>query len=196
MFKKILIANRGEIAIRIIRACKEMGIKTVAVYSKPDEFSLHVKFADEAICIGEGPPIKSYLNIPRIIAAGEITDADEIQIDGNADVSMHTDNLVVGAQGELKGNIESCNADIWGKADVTLKITGTLTIQEQGTVSGSIEYQNLQIKLVNETYQKKLLEYHNGNFDLYHHTFLHHHIYYYLFDIHYHYFYHKKVLTL
>ena len=78
MFKKILIANRGEIAIRIIRACKEMGIKTVAVYSKPDEFSLHVKFADEAICIGEGPPIKSYLNIPRIIAAGEITNADAI----------------------------------------------------------------------------------------------------------------------
>ena len=55
--------------------------------------------------------------------------------------------MVVGAQGELKGNIESCNADIWGKADGTLKITGTLTIQEQGTVSGSIEYQNLQIKL-------------------------------------------------
>ena len=78
MFKKILIANRGEIAIRIIRACKEMGIKTVAVYSKPDELSLHVKFADEAICIGEGPPIKSYLNIPRIIAAGEITNADAI----------------------------------------------------------------------------------------------------------------------
>ena len=78
MLKKILIANRGEIAIRIIRACNEMGIKTVAVYSKADKNSLHVKFADEAICIGEGPAVESYLNIPRIITAGEITNADAI----------------------------------------------------------------------------------------------------------------------
>jgi len=78
MFKKILVANRGEIAIRIIRACNEMGIKTVAVYSNADKNSLHVKFADEAICIGEGPAVESYLNIPRIIAAGEITNADAI----------------------------------------------------------------------------------------------------------------------
>jgi acetyl-CoA carboxylase biotin carboxylase subunit len=78
MFKKILIANRGEIAIRIIRACKEMDIQTVAVYSKADKNSLHVKFADEAICIGESPALDSYLNIPRIIAAGEITNADAI----------------------------------------------------------------------------------------------------------------------
>ncbi len=78
MFKKILIANRGEIAIRVIRACKEMGIKTVAVYSKADQLSLHVKFADEAICIGEGPPLESYLNIPRIIAAAEISNTDAI----------------------------------------------------------------------------------------------------------------------
>ena len=78
MFEKILIANRGEIAIRIIRACNEMGIKTVAVYSKEDKNSLHVKFADEAICIGEGPAVESYLNIPRIITAGEITNADAI----------------------------------------------------------------------------------------------------------------------
>ena len=78
MFKKILIANRGEIAIRIIRACYEMGIKTVAVFSKADKNSLHVKFADEAICIGEGPAVESYLNIPRIIAAGEISNADAI----------------------------------------------------------------------------------------------------------------------
>ena len=78
MFKKILIANRGEIAIRIIRACNEMDIQTVAVYSKADKNSLHVKFADEAICIGEGPALDSYLNIPRIVAAGEITNADAI----------------------------------------------------------------------------------------------------------------------
>ena len=78
MFKKILIANRGEIGLRIIRACHEMGIKTVAVYSVADELSLHVKFADEAVCIGAAPSSESYLNIPRIIAAGEITNADAI----------------------------------------------------------------------------------------------------------------------
>ena len=78
MFKKILIANRGEIAIRIIRACNEMNIQTVAVYSKADKNSLHVKFADEASCIGEGPAVDSYLNIPRIIAAGEITNDEAI----------------------------------------------------------------------------------------------------------------------
>ena len=78
MFKKILIANRGEIALRIMRACHEQGIKTVAVYSTADEFSLHVKFADEAVCIGPPASSESYLNIPRIIAAGEITNSDAI----------------------------------------------------------------------------------------------------------------------
>ncbi len=78
MFKKILIANRGEIALRIIRTCKEMGIKTVAVYSTADRDSLHVRFADEAVCIGPPPSKDSYLNIPNIIAAAEITNADAI----------------------------------------------------------------------------------------------------------------------
>ena len=78
MFDKILIANRGEIALRIIRTCREMGIKTVAVYSEADRDSLHVKFADEAICIGPPPSKESYLNIPRIIAAAELTNADAI----------------------------------------------------------------------------------------------------------------------
>ncbi len=78
MFKKILIANRGEIALRIIRACHELGVETVAVYSTADELSLHVRFADEAVCIGPPPSHESYLNIPHIIAAGEITDADAI----------------------------------------------------------------------------------------------------------------------
>ncbi len=78
MFKKILIANRGEIALRVIRTCKEMGIKTVAVYSKADEESLHVKFADEAVCIGPAPSNESYLKMPNIIAAAEITNADAI----------------------------------------------------------------------------------------------------------------------
>ncbi|APZ45599.1 acetyl-CoA carboxylase biotin carboxylase subunit [Polaribacter reichenbachii] len=78
MFKKILIANRGEIALRVIRTCKEMGIKTVAVYSKADEESLHVRFADEAVCIGPAPSSESYLKMPNIIAAAEITNADAI----------------------------------------------------------------------------------------------------------------------
>lgn len=78
MFKKILIANRGEIALRVIRTCREMGIKTVAVYSKADADSLHVRFADEAVCIGPNASSESYLKIPNIIAAAEITNADAI----------------------------------------------------------------------------------------------------------------------
>ena len=78
MFSKILIANRGEIAVRIIRACKEMGIRTVAVYSEPDIESLHVKMADEAVCIGPAPSAASYRNIPALISAAEITDVEAI----------------------------------------------------------------------------------------------------------------------
>ncbi|MFA6321297.1 MAG: acetyl-CoA carboxylase biotin carboxylase subunit [Candidatus Omnitrophota bacterium] len=78
MFTKILIANRGEVALRIIRACKELGIRTVAVYSQPDITSLHVKYADEAICIGSAASSSSYLNIPSIISAAEITDVEAI----------------------------------------------------------------------------------------------------------------------
>ena len=88
------------------------------------------------VVIGNGVKIK-----------GEITDADEVQIDGQADVTMITDNLVVGGSGNLKGTITSHNADVWGKLDGEVKVGGTLTVQEQGSVSGSIEYQNLQIKL-------------------------------------------------
>ena len=78
MYNKILVANRGEIALRIIRACRELNIGTVAVYSKIDELSLHTKFADEAICVGPAESAKSYLNIPAIIAAAELTNADAI----------------------------------------------------------------------------------------------------------------------
>ena len=78
MFKKVLIANRGEIALRVIRTCREMGIKTVAVYSTADKDSLHVKFADEAVCIGRPQSADSYLNIPHIMAAAEITNADAV----------------------------------------------------------------------------------------------------------------------
>ena len=78
---------------------------------------------------------------------GEISNADEVQVDGEADVTMTTDNLVVGGTGNLKGTINSHNIDVWGKLEGELKVGGTLTIQEQGLVSGNIEYQNLQIKL-------------------------------------------------
>jgi acetyl-CoA carboxylase biotin carboxylase subunit len=93
MFKKVLIANRGEISLRVIRTCKEMGIKTVAVYSTADRDSLHVKFADEAVCIGPPESRKSYLNMANLIAAAEITNADAIHpgygfLSENADFSQ------------------------------------------------------------------------------------------------------------
>ena len=78
MFKKILIANRGEVALRVIFACRELGIKTVAVYSEADEHSLHVRFADEDVCIGPARSADSYLNVPAVISAAEITGADAI----------------------------------------------------------------------------------------------------------------------
>ena len=78
MIRKLLIANRGEIAVRIIRACREMGIATVAVYSEADEESLHTQLADEAICIGPGPSAQSYLNMEQIISATMVSGADAI----------------------------------------------------------------------------------------------------------------------
>src|SRR5260370_1983465 len=78
MFRKILIANRGEIALRVIDACKELGISTVAIYSEADRNSLHVRFADEAVCIGPPRSSESYLNIPQVISAAEITNVDAI----------------------------------------------------------------------------------------------------------------------
>jgi acetyl-CoA carboxylase biotin carboxylase subunit len=78
LFKKVLIANRGEIALRIVRACHELGVQTVAVYSEADRESLHVRFADEDVCIGPPSATESYLNIPRIIAAAEVTGAEAI----------------------------------------------------------------------------------------------------------------------
>src|SRR5437764_13570685 len=78
MFNKVLIANRGEIALRVIRACRELGVETVAVYSEADRESLHVRFADDDVCIGPAPARESYLNMQRLIAAAEITGADAI----------------------------------------------------------------------------------------------------------------------
>ncbi|MTI33604.1 acetyl-CoA carboxylase biotin carboxylase subunit [Xanthovirga aplysinae] len=109
MFKKILIANRGEIALRVIRTCKEMGIKTVAVYSTADKESLHVRFADEAVCIGPAPGNMSYLNIPHIIAAAEITNADAVHpgygfLSENADFSricQENDIKFIGASADM-----------------------------------------------------------------------------------------------
>lgn len=109
MFKKILIANRGEIALRVIRTCKEMGIKTVAVYSTADAESLHVKFADEAVCIGPAPSSESYLKMPNIISAAEITNADAIHpgygfLSENADFSRiceEHDIKFIGASAEM-----------------------------------------------------------------------------------------------
>ena len=78
---------------------------------------------------------------------GEITEADDVQIDGQADVTIHTSNLVVGGTGDLKGNITSTNIDVWGNLEGEIKVEGTLTVQEQGTVSGSVEYEQIQVKL-------------------------------------------------
>jgi len=78
---------------------------------------------------------------------GEINDADEVQIDGSANITANMDNLIIGSTGNLKGTIQTDNADVWGEVDGDLKVSGTLTIQEQGSVSGNIEYQSLQIKL-------------------------------------------------
>ena len=80
MFQRILIANRGEIALRILRACKDMGIQSVAVYSEADKDSLHLRYADETICIGPAPSSESYLNIPAIIAAAEDVDPSELRL--------------------------------------------------------------------------------------------------------------------
>ena len=122
MIKKVLIANRGEIALRVIRSCNEMGIKTVAVYSTADKESLHVRFADEAVCIG--PPVskESYLSIPKIMAAAEITNSDAIHpgygfLSENAEFSKicseileEHDNLLI--KNKLKAYYDKVNSEL------------------------------------------------------------------------------------
>ncbi|SFU13257.1 acetyl-CoA carboxylase, biotin carboxylase subunit [Algoriphagus locisalis] len=150
MFKKILIANRGEIALRIIRTCKEMGIETVAVYSTADKDSLHVRFADEAVCIGPAPSRESYLNIPRIIAAAEITNADAIHpgygfLSENAEFSKICEEYgikFIGASAEM---INQMGDKATAKA--TMKAAGVPTIPGS---EGILESMEQGIKLANE----------------------------------------------
>lgn len=131
MFKKILIANRGEIALRVIRTCKEMGIKTVAVYSTADAESLHVRFADEAVCIGPPKSSESYLDIPKIIAAAEITNADAIHpgygfLSENADFSRICAENQIKFIGASPAMIEAMGDKASAKA--TMKAAGVPTI--------------------------------------------------------------------
>jgi len=114
MFKKILIANRGEIALRVMWACKELGVKTVAVYSEADESSLHVRFADEAVCIGPARNIESYLSVPAIISAAEITGADAI----------HPGYGFLAESGYLAEICEACSVKFIGPSPRAIRLMG------------------------------------------------------------------------
>jgi acetyl-CoA carboxylase biotin carboxylase subunit len=142
MFKKILIANRGEIALRVIRTCKEMSIKTVAVYSTADADSLHVRFADEAVCIGPPRSAESYLDIPKIIAAAEITNADAIHpgygfLSENADFSRICAENHIKFIGASPSMIESMGDKASAKA--TMKKAGVPTIPGNEGILESLE---------------------------------------------------------
>jgi acetyl-CoA carboxylase biotin carboxylase subunit len=151
VFKKILIANRGEIALRIIRACHELGIKTVAVYSTADEYSLHVKFADEAVCIGPPASTESYLNIPRILAAAEITNADAIHpgygfLAENADFSRICEENEFTFIGPSREIIEAMGDKANAKA--TMKVAGVPVIPgSDGVMSGVDEAKKLAAEM-------------------------------------------------
>jgi acetyl-CoA carboxylase biotin carboxylase subunit len=142
MFNKILIANRGEIALRVIRACKELKIKTVAVYSTADKESLHVRFADEAVCIGAPPSNKSYLSMPNIIAAAEITNADAIHpgygfLSENADFSKICEDYGIKFIGASPSMIHAMGDKASAKA--TMKKAGVPTIPGSDGLLSSIE---------------------------------------------------------
>ena len=114
MIRKILIANRGEIALRIVRACRELGIRTLAVYSEADEQSLHVQLADEAICIGPAPGSESYLRADRILSAAEIADVDAI----------HPGYGFLSENAEFAEQCESCNITFIGPKSATINQMG------------------------------------------------------------------------
>lgn len=142
MFKKILIANRGEIALRVIRTCREMGIKTVAVYSTADAESLHVKFADEAVCIGPAPSTDSYLKMSNIIAAAEITNADAIHpgygfLSENAKFSALCEEHEIKFIGASPGMIDKMGDKASAKA--TMKAAGVPTIPGSDGLLDSFE---------------------------------------------------------
>ncbi|MBF0593789.1 MAG: acetyl-CoA carboxylase biotin carboxylase subunit [Candidatus Omnitrophica bacterium] len=127
LFSKILIANRGEIALRIIRACKELGIATVAVYSEADRDSLHVRFADEAVCIGKAPSTESYLNIPAIISAAEITDVEAI----------HPGYGFLSENAHFAEICESCKIHFIGPTPETIRMMGDkITAKETARKAG------------------------------------------------------------
>ena len=142
MFNKILIANRGEIAMRVIRTCKEMGIKTVAVYSKADEQSLHVLFADEAVCIGPAASSDSYLKISNIIAAAEICNADAIHpgygfLSENSKFSKickEHDIKFIGASPEMIDKMGDK-----ARAKETMRLAGVPTIPGSDGILGSLD---------------------------------------------------------
>ncbi len=151
MFNKILIANRGEIALRVIRTCREMGIGTVAVYSKADEESLHVKFADEAVCIGPAPSAESYLKIPNIIAAAEITNADAIHpgygfLSENAKFSKICDEHKIKFIGASADMISKMGDKATAKA--TMKAAGVPTIPgSEGLIKDFVQCKKLAKKV-------------------------------------------------
>jgi acetyl-CoA carboxylase, biotin carboxylase subunit len=153
MFHKILIANRGEIALRIIRACKELGIKTVAVHSDVDSQALHVKLADESICIGPAPSIKSYLNMQAIISAAEVSDAEAIHpgygfLSENAEFAEICGNCGINFIGPTPENIRLMGDKIAARQSVT-KVgvpilpgtkEGVKTVEDAKKVAGEIGY--------------------------------------------------------
>ena len=150
MFKKILIANRGEIALRVIRTCREMGISTVAVYSQADKDSLHVRFADEAVCIGPAPSKDSYLNIPNIISAAEITNADAIHpgygfLSENAEFSKVCEEYNIKFIGAGPEMINKMGDKATAKA--TMKAAGVPTIPGSDGLLDSVEQ---GLKIANE----------------------------------------------
>ena len=127
MFKKVLVANRGEIALRIIRACRELGVASVAVYSEADIYSMHVQLADEAVCIGPGPSKDSYLKPDRIIAAAEITGADAI----------HTGYGFLSENARFVEICESCQIKFIGpSADVIRKMGDKNTARATAVANG------------------------------------------------------------
>ncbi len=128
MFRKILIANRGEIALRIVRACRELGVKTVAVYSEADVDSLHVQLADEAICIGGAPSSESYLKIDRIISAAEITDVDAI----------HPGYGFLAENAHFAEICESCNIKFIGPSPAVIRAMGDKATARENAVKAGV----------------------------------------------------------